>query len=292
MIAVGRLQPSALRWYGVACISVEHAAPLDPRSKTEELIERLLQLRGGSSSGQAPPTTSRRTAATRPVRDGGTGWPVGLTAALPTPASLLLLFCRRPPAARAVGPLAALSVQAEAKTPRTSRKAAAAATPLDKAALLRAAASIPLPGSARAERDDEAEEGEEGEQTAARRSSGGSQPRTQAKTPAAGTASGSGGGKQGRRPPRSGLASPRLWLLLLTAVAAAGLAAVAVPYCQQQDCLELARNLPELAPEAAAAGYSQARVQALAAADALREQWQALVRVCCWLGIARLLTQR
>jgi hypothetical protein len=56
----------------------------------------------------------------------------------------------------------------------------------------------------------------------------------------------------------------------------------ATPYCQHRDCVELARNLPGLAAEAAAEGYSQLREKALHGAAAVHSQlkweWEALVR--------------
>ncbi|PSC70620.1 N-acetylneuraminate epimerase [Micractinium conductrix] len=162
----------------------------------------------------------------------------------------------------------------EAKTPRTSRKAAAPTPAVDKAALLRAAASTPLPPAQQANGA-----GDE-DQEQRRRSSGGARRRLSA-TPKAATPKG-----HTRRAAAPGVTGPVFWLLLLTAAAAA-LAALGVPYCQQRDCHELARNLPELAVEAgtsaaaAARGHAQvayaaARARALAAADLVQERWQQL----------------
>ncbi|KAL4423663.1 hypothetical protein ABPG75_000964 [Micractinium tetrahymenae] len=195
------------------------------------------------------------------------------------------------------------TVRKAAKTPRTSRKAAAAApepagpTPAaDKAALLRAAASTPLPPRSEeklaaaeqkkwvhAQADDAGGEDEDQEEEAeapSRRRSAGSARRRSSQ---------SGGGaapssaRRGRSPsatrPRAtttGLTTP-LFLVLLVTAAAAAFAALAVPYCQHHDCAELARNLPELAGEAAAAGWGAARARALAGADAVQERAQQLL---------------
>lgn len=172
------------------------------------------------------------------------------------------------------------SVLQEAKTPRTSRKAAAPTPAVDKAALLRAAASTPLPPAQQANGA-----GDE-DQEQRRRSSGGARRRLSA-TPKAATPKG-----HTRRAAAPGVTGPVFWLLLLTAAAAA-LAALGVPYCQQRDCHELARNLPELAVEAgtsaaaAARGHAQvayaaARARALAAADLVQERWQQLVGWAAW----------
>ena len=75
-------------------------APLVSCSKTEELIARLLQQSGAGSSGQAPPTTSRKSAGTRPVRDGETGDLFAFTATAlppPCPAAALLPPLRNRP---------------------------------------------------------------------------------------------------------------------------------------------------------------------------------------------------
>lgn len=185
-----------------------------------------------------------------------------------------------------------------AKTPRTSRRAAPSP---DKAALLRAAASTPLPtGQKEAAKEEAAEEEDE-----APRSSRGVRRRLSAQAAAA-TASPAATPRRGpapkqQRPAAAGIATPVFWVLLLTALAAA-LAALAVPYCQQHDCAELARNLPELAsesasrlaaqarsrvasislPDGAAEVYAEARARALAATEAAQAQWAALVSVCWW----------
>lgn len=180
---------------------------------------------------------------------------------------------------------------AAAKTPRTSRKAAPSP---DKAALLRAAASTPLPTGQR----EDAADAEQEEEEEAPRSSRGVRRRLSAQAAAAASpVPRRPAAKQ--RPAVAGLATPVFWLLLLTA-AAAGLAALAVPYCQQHDCAELARHLPERAtdaasglvaqarsrvaalslPDGAAGAYAQARARALAAVDAAQAQWAALVGCC------------
>lgn len=178
---------------------------------------------------------------------------------------------------------------ASAKTPRTSRKAAPAQ---DKAALLKAAASTPLPTGAKqaAEVDGEEEERPRvGRSTVRRRLSAQKSPAA-GKSPAARSRSASAAPRAG--PTVSGLGTPVFWLVLLTA-AVAGLAALAVPYCQQTDCAALARSLPgraaeeagrlaaqarELAPtEAAAELYVAARARALDAVDAMQAQWRTLV---------------
>lgn len=189
-----------------------------------------------------------------------------------------------------------------AKTPRTSRKAAPeSGGAADKAALLKAAASTPLPTSAKAGAEAEGEaEGEQpraGRSTVRRRLSAAKSPAA-GKSPAARARSASAGPRA--RPTVAGLATPVFWLVLLTA-AAAGLAALAVPYCQQADCAALVRGLPaqvgELAAQArtraaavtptdlAAGLYSAARERALAAADAAQAQWHSLVRVCGCCGM-------
>lgn len=220
-------------------------------SKAEEIIERILAFEAGEAP---PPSTVKR-------RSGG-------------------------------------AASTAAKTPRTSRKAAAPS--IDKAALLRAAASTPLPAGQREAAEEEPEEEEQprsGRSTVRRRLSA-----QQAKSPARTPRSPSAAAAPRRRPTVAGLATPVFWLVLLTA-GAAGLAALAVPFCQQNDCVGLARNLPGLASDAAAQAYTQARVhalkwvpteaaagvyaaaraRALAAADALQEQWHSLVGapLCC-----------
>ena len=178
-----------------------------------------------------------------------------------------------------------------AKTPRTSKRAAPSP---DKAALLRAAASTPLPTG----KKEAAQEGEQAEEEEAPRSSRGVRRRLSAQAAAAASPAATprrAAPKQ--RPTTAGIATPVFRVLLLTALAAA-LASLAVPYCQQHDCAELARNLPELAsesaarlaaeacsraaaislPDGAAGLYAQARERALAAADAAQAQWAALVR--------------
>ncbi|KAI7844878.1 hypothetical protein COHA_001531 [Chlorella ohadii] len=177
-----------------------------------------------------------------------------------------------------------------AKTPRTSKRAAPSP---DKAALLRAAASTPLPTG----KKEAAQEGEQAEEEEAPRSSRGVRRRLSAQAAAAASPAATprrAAPKQ--RPTTAGIATPVFRVLLLTALAAA-LASLAVPYCQQHDCAELARNLPELAsesaarlaaeacsraaaislPDGAAGLYAQARERALAAADAAQAQWAALL---------------
>ncbi len=63
-----------------------------------------------------------------------------------------------------------------------------------------------------------------------------------------------------------------------------------VPQCQQRDCAELARNLPELVIEAAVTAYSQARVQVLSATDALQARWKSLVGSFGFLSVCRFCT--
>ncbi|PRW61089.1 hypothetical protein C2E21_0576 isoform B [Chlorella sorokiniana] len=181
-----------------------------------------------------------------------------------------------------------------AKTPRTSRRAAPAAPSPDKAALLRAAASTPLPTAQREQAEEEEEDAAEAE---APRSTRGVRRRLSAQAAAAASPAATP-----RRPaPKlrakaGGGGAPVLRALLLTALVAA-LAALAVPYCQQHDCAELARNLPELAsesasrlaaqarsrvasislPDGAASVVAEARARALAAADVAQAQWAALL---------------
>lgn len=192
------------------------------------------------------------------------------------------------------------TVRKAAKTPRTSRKAAAAApepagpTPAkDKTALLRAAASTPLPPRSEektAAGDDRARvhvqardaDGEgEGDARSRRRSSlSGAAPPSSVKR---------GRSPSATRPRASaaGLTTP-LFLVLLATAAAAAFAALAVPYCQHNDCAELARNLPDLVGESAAAAWGAARARALAGADVVQERLQQLVggplacRCCMW----------
>lgn len=202
------------------------------------------------------------------------------------------------------------TVRKAAKTPRTSRKAAGPAaepagpTPAAaKAALLRAAASTPLPPPRSEEKLIVVEEkwvhveaidadGEEQEDGRSRRRSAASTPRRPGQP---------GGGappssvRRGRSPsatrPRAtaaGLATP-LFLVLLATAAVAAFAALAVPYCQHHDCAELARNLPGLAGEAAAAGWGLARARALAGADVLQEGVQQLVGASSCPGNTRVL---
>ena len=145
---------------------------------------------------------------------------------------------------------------ASAKTPRTSRKAAD--TPVaDKAALLRAAASTPLPKGGEAK-----EQPRSSERGAVRRRLSSRSDKSPAplrgKSPA-----------PPRRDAVAGLATPTFWLVVLMA-ATAGLAALAVPYCQQNDCAELARNLPELATDAAAGLYAHAHLRVQAARQRLK----------------------
>jgi len=176
-----------------------------------------------------------------------------------------------------------------AKTPRTSRKAVA--TPrVDRAALLSAAAGTPLPaaghteekrleGKSRPDDVQQQEEEEEEEEQQQPCSTGISQRRLSA-TPKQGrrSAAGADSPQPPRQPAATGLATPAFCLLLLLLGAlAAGLAALAVPYCQQHDCAELAHNLPELASDTASAAYGQARAKALLASDWLLHQWRLLV---------------
>lgn len=191
------------------------------------------------------------------------------------------------------------TVRKAAKTPRTTRKAAAAAPEpagpnpaAARAALLRAAASTPLPP--RSEEKPAAGEngnrvhvqagdadGEEEEDARSRRRSAGSTRRRSSQPGAA-----PGGRSPSVARPRAsaaGLTTP-LFVALLATAAAAAFAALAVPYCQHHDCAELARNLPELAGEAAAAGWGAARARALAGADAAQERLQQLVGGVAWCG--------
>jgi hypothetical protein len=71
------------------------------------------------------------------------------------------------------------------------------------------------------------------------------------------------------RPPIGAVGSP-LFLLLLLAAAGSLAAYFARPFCQQRDCGELLRNLPDLAVESAAGSYGVLRERALAAAYALQ----------------------
>lgn len=184
----------------------------------------------------------------------------------------------------------ARSDSGEAKTPRTARKSTAATPGADKAALLRAAASTPLPAGQRAAEkgaeeehaagDNHDHEHEEPQPRSTSRRQLSSSPSKGAMRASAGSTGSAGRGRQQQqqqqRASTAGLATPLFWLLLLTA-AAAGLASLVVPYCEQHDCAELARNLPELASEAAAEGYSAARAHALMAGDMLHERWQLLL---------------
>jgi hypothetical protein len=61
------------------------------------------------------------------------------------------------------------------------------------------------------------------------------------------------------------------------AVVAAVVLALVVPYCNDCDYPVLARSLPELAANAAAASYSELRVQALAVTDAVKAHWNSVV---------------
>lgn len=150
--------------------------------------------------------------------------------------------------------------ESSAKTPRTTRKAAVAPTPgVDKAALLRQAAGTPLPTGQRPTEEDAEEE----KQPAAVQTedeaeeAGEEQPRSTGGVRRQRRRSSLGQEQQAQRASLAGLATPVFWMVLLTAVAA-GLAALAVPYCQQHDCAQLARNLPELARDAGLAGYMRA----------------------------------
>ncbi|KAL4860166.1 hypothetical protein ACK3TF_000364 [Chlorella vulgaris] len=82
------------------------------------------------------------------------------------------------------------------------------------------------------------------------------------------------------RKPIGAIGTPLFLLLLVSALGMSGLYA-ATPYCQHRDCVELARNLPGLAAEAAAEGYSQLREKALHGAAAVHSQlkweWEALL---------------
>lgn len=193
-----------------------------------------------------------------------------------------------------------------AKTPRTSRKAAAPSP--DKAALLRAAASTPLPTGQQKEAAQEEEAEEEAPASARgvrrRLSAQAAAAASPAATPRRSTAA------PKQRATAAGIATPVFKLVLLTALAAA-LASLAVPYCQQHDCAELARNLPELAsdsasrlaaqarsraaaislPDGAAGLYGETRARALAAADAAQAQWAALVSCLLVRGVRRLFLQ-
>ncbi len=79
----------------------------------------------------------------------------------------------------------------------------------------------------------------------------------------------------------AGLTTP-LFLVLLATAAAAAFAALAVPYCQHNDCAELARNLPDLVGESATAAWGAARAGALAGADVVQQRLQQLVGGPLW----------
>ncbi|KAL4856557.1 putative glycosyltransferase [Chlorella vulgaris] len=79
------------------------------------------------------------------------------------------------------------------------------------------------------------------------------------------------------QPCSEGIAQQCSSRLAVFALVAAVVLALVVPYCRHCGCPALAHSLPELAAKAAAASYSELRVRALAATDAVQAHWRSVL---------------